>query len=122
MKLGAWMVAGSVLSAFVVVTLLGTDVPPDVRLGVWLGMAAPLVAALISTIAIESVFRKNPASLTGLMAAAFAAKMIFFGGYIALIVTMGWVRPIPFAISFTAYFLGLHVTEAFHLRRLFAAA
>ena len=120
MKLGLVMLAGSILSAFGIVTVLGVEAEPDVRLAVWLGMAAPLVAAVGSVIAIEQVHRKRPANLTGVMAAAFAAKMIFFGGYVALVVKMGWVQPTPFAITLTGYFLVLHVTEAIYLRRLFA--
>jgi hypothetical protein len=54
------------------------------------------------------------------MIGAFGAKMLFFGGYIALVIKAGWVRPVPFAISFTGYFIALHLLEAVHLRRLFA--
>ena len=38
-------------------------------------------------------------SSTGVMIKAFVAKMVFFGGYVALIVKAGWVQPVPFAIS-----------------------
>lgn len=119
MKLGLVMLAGSVLSAFGVMAVLGAEADPDVRLAVWLGMAAPLAAAVSSTIVIEHVWRTRPEGLTKLMTAAFAAKLVFFAGYIALLVKMGWVEPISFATSFTGYFLVLHLTEAFHLRRLF---
>jgi uncharacterized membrane protein len=54
------------------------------------------------------------------MIKAFFAKMVFFGLYVALVVKAGWVRPIPFVISFTCYFLVLHMIEAFRLKRLFA--
>jgi hypothetical protein len=122
MKVGLLMLAGSVLSAYGIVAILGAEADPDVRLAVWLGMAAPLAAAMISTIVIEHVWRTRPADLTKLMTAAFAAKLILFAGYVALIVKMGWVEPISFATSFTGYFLVLHVTEALHLRRLFITA
>jgi hypothetical protein len=46
--------------------------------------------------------------------------MFFFGGYVLLIVKSGWVRPVAFAVSFTGYFLALHIIEAFRLKRLFA--
>ena len=122
MKLGLVMLVGSVLSAFGIVALLGAEAEPDVRLAVWLGMAGPLVVAVGSAIAIERVFRKRPESSTKFMAAAFAAKMILFGGYVALVVAMGWARPTPFAIAFVAYFLVLQITEAFYLKHLFATA
>jgi hypothetical protein len=29
------------------------------------------------------------------------------------------LRPVPFAVSFTGYFIALHLTEALFMRRLF---
>ncbi len=120
MKLAWWMFAGSAVSALGITVFLGAAAPLDVRLAVWLGMAAPLGATACSAILVERVYRSRPESLTRVMGGAFAVKMIFFGGYVALVVKADWVRPIPFAISFTGYFLALHITEAFRLRRLFA--
>jgi len=118
MKRGWWMLAGSALSSFAIVAVRGDDATPDLRLAVWFGMLAPLVAALCATVAMERTYRKHPEDLMRMMIAAFGVKIVFFGGYIALVVKAGWVRPVPFAISFTAYFLGLHIVEALHLRRL----
>lgn len=120
MKLSWWMLAGSTVSALGITLLLGTATPLDVRLAVWLGMLAPLATTLASAAIVERVYRVRPESLTRVMGAAFAAKMVFFGGYVALVIKAGWVQPVPFAISFTGYFLALHITEAFRLRRLFA--
>jgi hypothetical protein len=53
------------------------------------------------------------------MILAFAGKMVFFGAYVTLALTMFPLRPVPFVISFTSYFIALHVTEAIWLRRLF---
>ncbi len=120
MKFVLWMVAGSVVSALGITAVLGTQVSTGVRLAVWLGMLGPLVSTVCSGAIVDRVYRKRPESLTRVMSAAFAAKMIFFGAYVALVVKAGWAQPVPFAISFTGYFLGLHITEAVRLRRLFS--
>src|SRR5262245_58270019 len=118
MKLGLWMLAGSILSAFGIGVFFGDDKTPDVRLSVWLGMLGPLTATLCAMVAVTRAYRKNPAGLAGAMIAAFVVKMVFFGGYVALVLKAGWVRQGPFAASFTGYFLALHIIEAIRLRRL----
>jgi hypothetical protein len=85
-------------------------------------MMAPLVAAMVSVVVVERAFRRSPGRLMNVMISAFAAKVLFFGGYIALVVKSGWISTVPFAISFTGYFLALHLVEALRLRRLTAAA
>ena len=114
------MLAGSALSAFGIVAFLGDEATPDLRLAVWLGMVGPLVATLCAMVAMNRAYQRDPAGLTGVMIKAFVAKMVFFGGYVALLVKSGWVRPVPFAISLVCYFLVLHMIEAIRLRRLFA--
>src|SRR5687767_481300 len=120
--LGWWMIAGSVLSAFVIVFVIGAYLGHglDLHLAVWLGMAGPLLATLCSMVATDRAYRNRPSSVTGVMITAFVAKMVFFGGYIALVITSGWVRPVPFALSFIGYLLVFYIVEAFRLRRLFA--
>jgi hypothetical protein len=54
------------------------------------------------------------------MAAGFALKMIFFGAYVAVMLRVMRVRPFPFVVSFTGYFIGLYLMEALFLRRLFS--
>src|SRR5437868_11927087 len=111
MKLVWWMLAGSAVSALRITAFLGTATPLDVRLAVWLGMLAPLAATLCSAVIVERAYRKQPEGLTGVMAAAFFVKMIFFGAYVAVVIKAGLVRPVPFVVSFTSYFLALHITE-----------
>ena len=118
MKLGLWMLAGSAVSSFVVVAFLGDRATPELRLSVWLGMLGPLVAALCSMVALNRAHRKNPANVTRVLIAAFAAKVVFFGGYVILIVKAGWVSPNPFVVSLVSYFFALHIIEAIRLRRL----
>lgn len=119
MNLGWWMLVGSVLSSLVATILIGAEAPA-VRLAVWLGMIGPLVAALSTWVAVERMFRKQPEKVTGVLIKAFVLKLIFFGGYVAVILKGTGVRPVPFVISFASYFLALHITEAVRLKRLFA--
>jgi hypothetical protein len=46
-------------------------------------------------------------------------KAVFFGAYVAGMLRLIGLRPVPFVVSFTSYFIALHVTEAVFLRRLF---
>ena len=56
--------------------------------------------------------------MTKVLTAAFAAKVVFFGGYVILVVKAGWVSLNPFVVSFVSYFFALHIIEAIRLRRL----
>jgi hypothetical protein len=88
------------------------------------GMLAPLVIATTSWLAADRAYRRDPSSLTGVMITAFAIKMVFFAAYVTLALEglLGLsVRPVPFVVSFTAYFIALHLAEALSLRRLFAS-
>ncbi len=113
MKLAWWMLAGSVVSSFVMTALLGAET----KLEVWLGMLGPLTAALASWIVIGRQRIRRPEGLTAVLIKAFIAKVIFFGGYITVLVRARLVRPIPFVVSFIIYFLALHVVEAIGLYR-----
>jgi len=116
MKPVGWMVGVSVGSWLAATALLGLRT----GLGVFLGMLAPLAMAVGSWVAIERAHRRNPADVTKLMMAAFAGKMVFFGAYVIVVLGSSSVRPLPFVVSFTAYFIGLYLVEALYLRRLFA--
>jgi hypothetical protein len=52
------------------------------------------------------------------MVTALVLKMVFFGAYVVVLVRVAGLRAEPFAISFAAYFIGLHAIEALCLRRL----
>jgi predicted permease len=116
MKPVAWMAAASVGSALLAVAMAGR--PSAV--GVLLGMLAPLVAASVSWVLTERTFKRDPQRLSGLILNAFGAKMLFFGGYVWVMLKIVGVRPVPFVVSFTGYFIALYVTEALLMRRLFA--
>lgn len=114
MKLVWWMVAGSVTSSLAMTAILGVQTGPAIGLG----MSGPLIAILLTWISVERLHNRHPERVTALLVKAFAAKMVFFAAYIGLILGADLVRPMPFVISFTAYFLALHITMAISLRRL----
>lgn len=106
-----WLAMGSVLSA----ALLG------VRFGreVWLGMLGPLMVVSATWVLTERVYKADPTRVTALIITAFAGKLVFFGGYVALAIGVLGVQPVPFAVSFAGYFIALHMIEALLLKRLF---
>jgi hypothetical protein len=116
MKPVAWMVGASLVSAAVV----GALVDGRTRGEVLLGMAGPLVAVSGTWMVVERTYRRNPEALTSMMIAAFAFKLVFFGGYVAVMIGVLGLRPVPFVASFTSYFIGLYLIEALYMRRLFS--
>jgi len=85
---------------------------------VLLGMAGPLACAVASWVAYERAHRAAPGRLTQVMITALAVKMVFFGGYLVVVLRVLAMRPVPFVVSLAAYFIGLHAMEALFLRRL----
>lgn len=118
MRTAAAMTVGCIATSVAAVTLT----TPPAALEIWLGMIAPLAAALTSMAAIERVFSRDPRQLTSVMITAFAAKMVLFGAYVGVVVGTAPVAPVPFVASFVAYFVALHLTEAMWLRALFGTA
>lgn len=111
-----WMIGGSVVSWLVAITVTG----PVMGWEVLAGMIGPLLVAVATWEMADRTFRHAPELLTARMITAFAAKMVFFGAYVAVMLLVLSLRPIPFVVSFTAYFIALHLAEALCLRRLFA--
>jgi hypothetical protein len=107
LSVGAWLVVAGVVDA-------------ETRVAVMFGMLAPLAAACVSWVMAERTYRRQPAALTGLMATAFVLKLVLFGGYVAVMLRVVGLRPVPFTLGFIGYFIALHVVEAFFLKRLFA--
>ena len=107
------MTVGCVLSALVLAIRFGRDV--------WLGMLAPLLVVGITWIVTERVYRETPERLTAVMIGGFAGKLVFFGAYVVLVIGVLGVQPVPFAVSFTGYFVALHLVEALWLKRLFVS-
>jgi hypothetical protein len=110
------MVGGAVGTWLVAVAATGPALMADLLFG----MLAPLLVAVVTWELAQRTYRRNPEQLTALMVTAFAAKMVFYGGYVAAMLLGLRLHPIPFTLSFTAYFIGLNLVEALSLRRLFA--
>lgn len=116
-----WMTAGSVgswLGVSAVAAALGTSLHPELLLG----MIAPLASAVVTWGVVARTFAADPARLTGVMIIGFGVKMLAFGAYVAVVLGLLGARPAPFMVSFTGYFIALHLTEALFLKRLFATA
>jgi hypothetical protein len=111
-----WMVAGSLASCTAALALLRGGAGSEV----FLGMLAPLAAAVGTWVAVDRAWRRDPASVTGLMVKAFAVKVLFFGAYVVLMLGVFTLRPVPFITSFTTYFILLYFVEALFFSRLFS--
>jgi hypothetical protein len=111
-----WMVGLSLASWLGIASVFGRDV----GLAALAGLLAPLAIAAGSWVLMERTYRRNPGELTRVILRAFIGKMIFFGAYVAIVLSAFSVRPIPFVVSFTASFICLHVMEAICLKRLLA--
>jgi hypothetical protein len=111
-----WMVAASVASWLAVTGALGHRVHPEILFG----MLAPLAATGGTWIVTARTYRSNPERLTGVMIVGLAVKAVFFAVYVAVMLRGIDVRPRPFVLSFTAYFIALYGLEALFLKRLFA--
>jgi len=111
------MVGASVASWLMVVVATGSRLMPELLLG----MAGPLVSAVATWLVLERTQGAAPERLTGVMITAFGVKVLLFAAYVVVILALLGMRPRPFMLSFTGYYVGLHVVEALFLRRLLAA-
>jgi len=114
MKPAIWMAAAS-LSSWLVVSLSSQGRGDPELL---FGMAGPMTSAVGSWVAYQRAHRTAPGRLTNVMMAALAVKMLFFGVYFVVVLRGLELRPVPFVLSFAAYFIALHAMEAVFLRRL----
>ena len=112
-----WMIIASVGVWLAAIAIFGRQTAVDVLFG----MLGPLLVVTSSWVMAERTYRRHPEQLSSLMIAAFGAKMVFFGAYVAIALKVLSLRPIPFVVSFTGYFIGLYFVEALCLRRLFTS-
>jgi len=110
-----YMVGAGVLSWLAVSAIPGVE--SDVE--VLLGMVAPLAGAVATWVLVARTYASRPERLTALMVAVFGGKLVFFGAYVTVMLGVLSLRPLPFVISFTTYFITLHLFEALCLQRLF---
>ena len=114
MKIQRYIIA-SCIGSWALISLMF----PQVIVEILLGMLSPLLAALGTLILVDRTYRKAPQKLTSLMTQAFMGKMLFYGVYVSVIVGFYSFQAVPFAVSFTLYFIGLHLTEALYFQSLF---
>ena len=93
------------------------------RGGVWiaLGLVGPLLSAVVSWQTLARTQRSAPERLTNVMIASFGVKVLLFGLYLVVMLKVLALRPMPFMLSFTGYYVALHVVEAVCLKRLLAS-
>lgn len=103
-----------VITWLVIRLVTGGRFDPEVALG----MAAPLASAILTWVAVERTHRVAPVRVTSVLIWGFALKMVVFGVYVVTMLRPVALRPMPFVVSFTGYFITLHVMEALFLRRL----
>ena len=116
MKEVAWMAGASVAVWLVASATVAAGAGVEV---LW-GMLGPLVMAAGSWVLAQRTYARSPQALTGLMIVAFGVKLVFFGVYVAVLLRVVRLQPVPFAVSFSSYFIALHLVEALFLKRLFA--
>ena len=111
-----WMAGASIGSWAVLAVAPGFASDREVLFG----MLAPLLGAAATWLIVARIYPSRPELLMSLMVVAFAVKLVFFGVYVAIVLTVLSARPVPFVVSFTTYFIALHLFEALCLQRLFA--
>ena len=92
---------------------------PQVAVEILLGMLSPLLWAIGTLILVDRTYRKAPQKLTSVMTKAFMGKILSYGVYVSIIVGFYSFQALPFAVSFTVYFIGLHLTEALYFQVVF---
>ena len=113
-----WMIGGSVATCLVALVVTRFSMVPELVLG----MAGPLSSAVVTWQVLERTHSSSPERLTGVMITAFGVKVLLFALYVVAALWGLGLRPKPFMLSFTGYYVGLHVVEAMFLRRLLASS
>ena len=111
-----WMIGATVVSCLALVAVTGSRLMPELLLG----MAGPLTSAVLTWQVLERTQSSAPERLTNVMITAFGVKVLLFAVYVVVALWALGLRPKPFMLSFTGYYVGLHVVEAMFLRRLLA--
>ena len=82
------------------------------------GMAGPLVVSCASWLGLQHIHRVAPERVMAAMIVGFAAKFVFFGAYVAVMLRILALRPVPFMAVFVSYFIALYAMQTLFLRRL----
>lgn len=114
MKQLGWMLAAGI-GTWLAIALGSRSFNPEV----FFGMLGPLVGAAVSWLVTARTARTAPERVTAVMTAGLGVKMLFFAAYTIGMLRGAGLAPIPFVVSFAAYFVGLFVMQAWFLKRLF---
>ena len=114
MREAAWM-AGAAIGSWLAVSATGGD---QVNPESFFGMVGPLFAVCVSWLAVQRVHRVTPERAMGAMIIGFASKFVFFGAYVAVMLGVLSLRPVPFTGAFVSYVIALYALQALFLRRL----
>jgi len=98
---------------------VSTVVDRQTSVEVLFGLLGPLLPVTVTWVLAGQVYQRRPESMMSLMVAGFAIKLVFFGAYLTVMLRVMSLRPVPFVVSFTGYFIVLYLIEALYLRRLF---
>jgi len=112
--------AGVAVGSWVVIAAIAAGMGRQAGGEILAGMVGPLLAASVSWALAERTYTLQPERLTSLMIAAFAGKIVFFGAYVTVALKVLALRPVPFMLSFSGYFIAMYLMEALYLRRLFS--
>ena len=110
--------AGVAIGSWLAVSATGGD---QVNPESFFGMVGPLVAVCVSWLAVQRVHRVTPERAMGTMIIGFAAKFVFFGAYVAVMLGVLSLRPVPFMTAFVSYFIALYAMQALFFRRLISS-
>jgi hypothetical protein len=115
MKAVGWMIGASLVAWLIAARVTGERANPEVLYG----MLGPLVVASVNWFVTERTYRANPERLTGVMVKGLGIKAVFFGAYVVGMLRVMELRAVPFVVSFTVFFIALHLLEAVFMQRLF---
>lgn len=112
----AWLTGASVTSWLAVTAIAGDRLNPEALFG----MLGPLAGTCVSWLSVERTHRSAPERVIGVMIVGFAVKLVFFALYVALMLRLMALRPVPFVGVFVTYFIVLNAMQALFLKRLIA--
>ena len=110
----AWMTGVSLGSWLAVLAVWGERANPEALFG----MLGPLASACATWLAVLRTHRSAPERLMSVMTTGFVVKFVFFGAYVAVMLKLLSLRPVPFVFAFTSYFIALYAMQALFLKRL----
>ena len=107
--------AGVAIGSWLAVSATGGDrVNPEG----FFGMIRPLFPVCLSWLAVQRTHRVAPERVMGALIIGFGLKFVFFGAYVAVMLGLWPLRPVPFMTAFVSYFIALYAMQALFVWRL----